>query len=234
MGFGMIFSDFSKSLGQIADAKFRSVLLRAVGLTFLLLVVFVAGSGWFLGWIIPDQVDLPLIGRVAWLDTLGSGLGVGAGILLSIFLMIPVASMFVGFFLDEIASAVEARHYPDLPEVRRAGVIDMLVDSLRFFGLFAVVNLIALVVYIVFAPVAPLIFWAVNGFLLGREYFQLVALRRLDLKDANALRRRHFFSIWGAGVLMAVPLSVPILSLVVPILGVATFTHQYHRLTVRA
>ena len=225
----MIFSDFSKSLAQMMDAKFRSILLRAVGLTVVLLVAFVAGVGWFLGWIIPDNVSLPVIGNIAWLDTLGSGLGVGVAGILSIFLMIPVAAMFVGFFLDEVAAAVEARHYPDLPAATSSRLFDLIVDSLRFFGLFAVVNILGLVVYVLFAPIAPLIFWAVNGLLLGREYFQLVALRRLDLKEANALRRKHFLAIWGAGILMAVPLSVPLLSLLVPILGVATFTHQYQR-----
>jgi hypothetical protein len=29
---------------------------------------------------------------------------------------------------------------------------------------------------------------------------------------------------------MAVPLSVPVLNLVVPVIGVAVFTHQFHRL----
>jgi uncharacterized protein involved in cysteine biosynthesis len=36
--------------------------------------------------------------------------------------------------------------------------------------------------------------------------------------------------VWLAGCLMAIPLFVPILNLVVPTLGAATFTHLYHRL----
>jgi uncharacterized protein involved in cysteine biosynthesis len=80
-------------------------------------------------------------------------------------------------------------------------------------------------------PAAPLVFWAVNGFLLGREYFQLVALRRLRPEAAAELRRRHAGRIWLAGTAMAVPLSVPVVNLLVPILGVAVFTHQVHRMT---
>ena len=47
---------------------------------------------------------------------------------------------------------------------------------------------------------------------------------------AKRLRRRHAGTIWMAGVLMAVPLSVPLLNLLIPILGAATFTHLYHAL----
>jgi CysZ protein len=80
-------------------------------------------------------------------------------------------------------------------------------------------------------PIAGLpLFYAVNGFLLGREYFTVVAMRRIGRRAAKDMRRRHGALIWMAGVLMAVPLTVPVLNLVVPIIGAATFTHIYHRL----
>ena len=97
----------------------------------------------------------------------------------------------------------------------------------------ALVNLVAIVLYLLLAPLAPLIFWAVNGFLLGREYFQLVALRRLPPKDAARLRRSNFATIWAAGVLMAAALSLPVVNLIVPIIGAAVFTHLFHRLAPR-
>jgi uncharacterized protein involved in cysteine biosynthesis len=80
---------------------------------------------------------------------------------------------------------------------------------------------------------APFSFWLVNGFLLGREYFQLVAMRRLGRAGAAALGRRHTGRVWLAGTAMAVPLSVPVLNLLVPVVGVAVFTHQFHRLASR-
>jgi CysZ protein len=91
--------------------------------------------------------------------------------------------------------------------------------------------LLALVLYVVFTPLAPILFWVVNGVLLGREYAQLVALRRSDAAGAAAFRKRHRPTIFAAGVLMAVPLTIPVVNLLVPILGAATFTHLYHRLT---
>jgi len=225
----LIFDDFLKSLRQMDDARFRGVLLRSLGLTILLLAGFVYGIGWFLAWLIPGNLSLPWIGEITFLDNLGAGIGVGAGLILSVFLMIPVATIFIGAFLEQIAGAVEAKHYPELSPIEGAGWWDVLVDALRFFSLLVVVNLVALVLYLLFAPLAPFLFWAVNGYLLGREYFQLVAMRRLSRQKADALRKQHFAAIWLAGILMAIPLSIPVLNLIVPILGVATFTHQFHR-----
>ena len=95
------------------------------------------------------------------------------------------------------------------------------------------VNLIALILFFFVGPLAPILFYAVNGYLLGREYFTMAAMRRMPRADAHALRRRHNAQIWLAGCLMAVPLSVPLVNLLIPILGAASFTHMFHRLAGR-
>lgn len=222
----MILNDFTKALAQLGDAKFRNVLLGALAVTVALL----AGATWIVQLLLPDQVILPYVGEIEFLSWLLSGFALVAMIGLSVVLMVPVASAFTGFFLESIADAVERKHYPDLPPVPHTPVADVLLDSLKFLGVIVVVNLLALVIYFASTLLAPVIFWIVNGILLGREYFQMVAMRRLGRKDADALRRKHRFQIWLAGFLMAVPLSVPVVNLLVPVLGAATFTHLFHRL----
>lgn len=226
----MIFSDFSKALGQMGDPRFRRVLVLGLGLTIGLLVAVQALVLWAIRHFAPDAITLPLIGTLHGLnDVLGWGSGL-VMVVLSLFLMVPVASAFSGFFLEDVAQAVEDRHYPGLPPVPRLPLWETAVDSLGFLALMLVLNLAALVVYLVSGPFAPLVFWGLNGFLLGREYFTLAAMRRLGRPGARAMRARHFWEIWLAGVLMAAPLSVPIVNLLVPVLGAATFTHLFHRL----
>jgi len=133
-------------------------------------------------------------------------------------------------FLDNVADAVEAEHYPHLPPASHVPFGDALRDTVNFMGVLIGVNILALALYVFFAPLAPLIFWTVNGFLLGREYFTLAAIRRVGRAQAKRLRRRHMVTIWAAGVLMAIPLSVPVLNLIIPIMGAATFTHLFHQL----
>ncbi len=222
--------DFGRALGQMGDPRFSRVLLQAVLVTLagLALVFWVAMLS--LGWLLPETVTLPWIGTVGFVDNLVSWAAVGVMLALSVVLMVPVAAGVVGFFLDEVAAAVEARHYPNLPPLFALGLSQQVADSLRFMALVIAVNIGALLVYVIAPPLAPVVFVLVNGFLLGREYFQLVAMRRLGPEGARALARRHFWRLWLGGTLMAAPLTVPLLNLVIPILGVAVFTHQYHRL----
>lgn len=210
----------------MGDPKFRRILLIGVGLTVALL----AGATWGVQLLLPDTVSLPWFGEIGWLSSLLSGFVLISMIGLSVFLMVPVASLFTGLFLEQVADAVEDKHYAHLPPAERVSFRDTLIDSVKFFGLMIIVNLLALVIYLLSTVLAPVIFWIVNGVLLGREYFQLVAMRRLGRKRANALRSKHRLTIWLAGFLMAVPLTVPLLNLFIPVLGVATFTHIFHKL----
>lgn len=226
----MILRDFLRALGQIGDPRFLRVMVLGVVLALALLVGLSVGVVWLLGTLWGGPLELPFIGPVDGLDT---ALGWGAALLLmvlSVFLMMPVAALFSGLFLEDVVAAVEARHYPHLPPAARLPLSDSLIDAVNFFGVLIVVNLIGLFFYFMVGPFAPVVFWAVNGFLLGREYFTLVAMRRLGRQGAKALRARHAGKIWLTGTLMAAPLSFPLLGLVVPVLGVATFTHLFQRL----
>jgi uncharacterized protein involved in cysteine biosynthesis len=180
-----------------------------------------------------EEAYVPVIGEVRWLDDLLSFSSFIFMIVLSVFLMVPVASAITSMFLDEVAQAVEDRHYPTLPPVPRLPFSDALRDTLAFLGVLIVANLLAFILYALFSPLALFIFWGLNGFLLGREYFQLAAMRRLGRDGAKALRKQNWFTIWIAGTLMAIPLSLPLVNLVIPIFGAATFTHLFHGLNAR-
>jgi uncharacterized protein involved in cysteine biosynthesis len=233
MAIGLIFSSFFKALGQIGDRRFRRVLMLGIVLTLALLVGVFAAFLWFLQVTVGDEAVIPLIGQVTWLDDLLSWSSFLVMIILSVFLMVPVASAITSMFLDEVAQAVEDRHYPHLPPATKVPFWDAVKDSVNFMGILIGANLLALLLYVIpiFTPFSLFIFWGLNGFLLGMEYFTLVAIRRVGRQGAKELRKRYRGTIWIAGSLMAVPLSVPLINLLIPILGAATFTHIYHGVT---
>ena len=226
----MIFTAFFRAISQLGDRRFRRVVGLGVLLALALLFAVYALFLQLVWWLSPDQIDLPLIGPVTGMDTLLGWTSVLFMIGLSVFLMVPVASAFTGLFLEDVADAVEDRHYPQLPPATPLSLAEGMRQSVNFLGVVLVVNLGALFLYPFAGPAIPVVFWAVNGFLLGREYFSLVALRRLPPHEVKAMRHRNRWTLWAAGTLMAAPLSVPILNLVIPVLGVATFTHIYHQL----
>ncbi|MDP5361696.1 MAG: EI24 domain-containing protein, partial [Paracoccaceae bacterium] len=221
---------FLKALAQLPDVRFRSVLWRGIGLTIALLIGLYAGLLWIVEWLTAAPITLPGVGEVTWLGDLLSWGSLGLVIVLSMFLMVPVASAITSLFLDEVAQAVEDKHFPALPRVPSVSFGDGLRDTVNFLGVLIGANLFAFILYAIFPFAAFFIFWALNGYLLGREYFFLAAMRRVGRQGAKDLRRRHSGTIWLAGTLMAIPLSFPLINLVIPILGAATFTHLYHAL----
>jgi len=225
--------DFFRAVEQIRDRRFRNVLLKGLGLTVGLLVVVSIAMIWLVSFMVPDTLSLPFLGEVSWVEGVAWWASVLLMIVLSAVLMVPVAAAFTGIFLDDVADAVEARHYAHLKPAPDVPMMDTIRDSLGFLGVVAVVNLIALILFFFVGPLAPILFYVVNGYLLGREYFQMAAMRRLGRAEATLLRKRHTLQIWIAGTLMAVPLSIPLVNLLIPILGAATFTHMYHRLAGR-
>jgi uncharacterized protein involved in cysteine biosynthesis len=230
MAVSLAITSFGKTLSQIGDPRFRRVLFKGIGLTFVLLIAVYTAFLMFLNWIGAGQTVQELLGNISWVGNLFTFASLFLMIVLSVFLMVPVASAITSLFLDEVADAVEDKHYPELPDVEGVSFSEGLKDSVNFLGLLIAANILALVLYAIFPPFSLFIFWGLNGFLLGREYFQLVAMRRVGRAEAKKLRKKHIGTIWLAGTLMAMPLVVPVLNLVIPILGAASFTHLYHQL----
>lgn len=226
----MILSDFLKSVAQFDDPKFRRVLWRGMGLTIVLLIAACLLVNFGLNQLLSSAWAANLIGDQSWLGALINIGGALFTIALSIWLMVPVTSAIIALFLDEVAQAVEARHYPHLPKQTATKLQDQILVGIRFLGILLLANIGALILSMIVPLLAPFVFWATNGYLMGREYFQMAAMRRLPRAQAQELYQRHQGSIWTAGILMAIPMSIPLVGLFIPILGAATFTHQFERL----
>jgi uncharacterized protein involved in cysteine biosynthesis len=233
-----MFAALSKSVAQFSDPAFRGVLLRAV---LASLVVFVAlwvgawfGLGWVEGWL-DAWLAQQEVGSF-WAEALGwllSALFLASLLLVSFLLFPATVAVAMSLLLDDIAEAVEQRHYPGLPPARQQPVVEMLLDSLGFVAVTIGINLLALPLYLVFLFIPPLnffVFYGINGYLLGREYFELVAVRRLDSVSARQLRRRYRGRVFLAGVIIAVLLSVPLLNLVTPIVATGFLVHVFESL----
>lgn len=189
----------------------------------LLLLVLLTVLLWELaGWIVAGFAHW-----VGWLAHFGTlVLAVG----LAWFLFPAVVTMFVGLFLETIARAVEDRHYRDRPPARQQSFAAMLGTGLRFGAVALFLNLVLLPAYLLmllFPPLYLLVFYWVNGYLLGRAYFELVAYRRLDERAADALRRARSGRVTLAGVVIALMLTIPVFNLFAPIAATAFALHLF-------
>lgn len=229
----MILRAYLRALGQARDPAFRRVVWLGLALALALLFAMYAVLLAIIDIFTPETMTLPLVGEVTGLTTLLSAGSIFFMLGLSVFLMVPVASAFTGLFLDDVADAVEAAHYAHLPPAPRAGFWVSLIDSVKYFGLLIGLNVLGMAIFAFSGGLGIVVLWALNGFLLAREYFTLIALRRLSPQTVAQLRQAWRLRIWGAGVLLAVPLSIPVLNLFVPVLGAAAFTHLFHAIIAR-
>ncbi len=160
-------------------------------------------------------------------------LGITAGLLVAWLITVGVAQLISEFFRESVITAVEARHYPELPPPSRLSVGSELVSGLRFIAVLVLANLLALPFYLlaIFIPgLTPVLFYTVNGYLFGREYYDLVAQRRLGLPASRSLRRRNRGHLFLVGVVIAIMFSIPLVNLVAPILASAFMVHEFQDL----
>jgi len=210
-----VFSAIAKTLGQLNDPPIRSVIGKTLGLAILAYILFVALVYLLIGW---------LSGLSGWLEGLAQFGGVFFAVVIAWFIFPSVAAAIAGIFADEVIDAVEAKHYPFLATGKPVPMLAAVLDGLKLAGISLVVNIAALPLLVI-PPVYVLFTWGVNGWLLGREYFEMVALRRMDRASAHELRRRHNRTFTIAGVMIAVCLTIPFVNLLAPVLGAAFMVH---------
>jgi len=226
-----------KALGQMFSRPFRIVLLKSAGLAiaFLALVAIAlfsllewlsgAGTEWLEGAIGPAaHGPLAVLG---WIAAIALGLGLFTGAVL----LMPVVTALVGsFFADEIAELVEQSHYPTDPPGVALPLWLATFEGAKTALLATAVYLCALP-FLLFAGAGAVVFFIATAWLLGREYFQLAAMRFRPVAEAKALRRRHQATVFTAGLFIAGFVSIPILNLATPLFGIALMVHMHKRLT---
>ena len=170
--------------------------------------------------------------RFAWrpLDWLVEVLGGLAVLALSWLLFPAVVTLSMGFFLDRVAAAVEALDYPQKGPPRRRPIVETIAAPLRLGALTIALNLLALPLYLFVPGMNLILFLALNGYLLGREYFEVVALRRLDAGAAGAMRNRFGGRVFIGGVAIAGLFAMPLVNLVAPVVATAFMVHLFEAL----
>jgi CysZ protein len=213
-------SAIEKSFGQLFDPKLRWVVLKSLALALVLYVVLWLLLRWA-GRSIPT-VD------IGWLDEALRWLASLMAFVAPLLLFPIFFGMMVGLFLDEVADAVEARHYPELGVARGTPIWSGLWSGVKFLLLMLGLNLLLLPIYIVLLFIPPtglILFYAVNGHLTGAMYHEGVGLRRRSARETRALRSVDSGKVWMAGILIMLMGTVPFLNLLAPVVGTAMMVH---------
>jgi CysZ protein len=227
----------AQAFSQIFSPPFRAVLVKSIGLALILVVIIGIGLHHLLDWLagagegwaenaLGPNAHGPL-SVLSFLLSVAAGLGIAVG---SVFLMPAVTALVASFFVDDIALEVERSRYPGEPTGKPLPLMRALIEGGRTALLAIVIYLVALP-FLLFAGFGAVIFFFCTAYILGREYFELAALRYRPVAQAKALRKRHQGTVFFAGLFIAAFVSIPILNLATPLFGMALMVHLHKRLS---
>jgi CysZ protein len=228
--------DAVKALTQMFSPPLRAVLWKSIGLALALIVVAGIALDRLIVWLVGagtasvetafgTHAHFPVT-ALAWLLSIAASLGIVVG---SVFLM-PAVTAFVGsFFADHIAAQVEREHYPADPPGVAVPLWRAMIEGGKT-ALLAVLVYVVAVPFVLLAGFAAVIFFLATAWLLGREYFELAAMRFRSPAEARALRKRHAATVYVGGLLIAGFVSIPIVNLATPLFAMAFMVHMHKRI----
>src|SRR6266480_7215136 len=197
-----------KALTQILSPPMRSILWRSIRLALVLITVLAIGLqrllSWFAtsgeGWaeaMLGPGFHTPLE-IIAWIVSIAAGLGVVLG---AVFLMPAITSLVASVFVDEVADHVEREHYPAERPGTALPLGLAMTEGIKTALLTILVYLIALP-FVFIAGAGFIAFFIATAWLLGREYFELAAMRFRSPAEAKAMRKHNAAIVFAAGLVI--------------------------------
>ncbi len=217
---------FELAVQQLSDPKLRGVMWQSLLLSLVLQIAIAALAWWALKSFATFQWH--------WLNELIVWLGGGAVIVLALLLFPACFGIVVSIFTEKIADIVEGRYYPQLGPAHGIPIWTGLWTGVVFLLAVIALNLVMLPFYILalfIAGLGAVLFYAINGWLTGRVYYEQVALRRLSPAEVKAWRRANIGTLWLTGIVIVFLGTIPVLNLIVPVLGTAAMVHIARTLT---
>lgn len=231
----MILDAAGLALRNLFAPETRSVFWKVIGLTLIVLVgLWLALRETFIAYAMP-WVDALIPGTPEWAGWLTFVFGIFASIGLALalaLLLSTVTAIIAGLFLDDVAEVIEKRDYPADRPGTAMPLGEAMLSSLKFFGIVVVGNIVALLLLLV-PGVNIVAFFLVNGYLLGREFFEFAAMRFRSPDEARLFRSRHAGTVFVAGLVIAAFLAIPFVNLLTPLFAAGLMVHLHKMLSKR-
>ncbi len=211
---------FAKTFSSFKKANLYGLMLLCAALA----VAVVAGAVVGITWMTAHFVNI----ERGWLDTLVNW---AAGILTGVggWFMLPVLTVLIaGLFQENVIRRVDNLFYPDAAPHANLRFWPELWQDIKFTAWALLLNLFVLPFY--FLAVGFPVSVVLNGYLLGREFFEAVAGYHLWKENAKKLGKQYRGSIYAGGLVITLMTLLPLLNLVVPVFAVVWMVHVYHHI----
>ena len=218
-------ASFTMAFGQLNDSRFLKPLLYSLGLSVL--IALIALPLGYLGFEWLNQAFLAWLegGESWWMSTIEWSLRVlGILIILVIFVFAfgTIQTAFLGLFIDDVVTAARDKNHPTIQLDPPPSLSKSSWASAQFLTLSLSLNalILPIVLFGWFLPPLGLIVQLIaNGYLFGKEYEDIIAVRFQTETRLDPLKRTIF------GTATAALFLVPVLNFVAPVISAAAFTN---------
>lgn len=211
-----------RAAGSLFHGDLFGLLILSVLLTIVVLAGFVVGAGFFSSWVAGQFVGSSFSDWIPWLGTMGA-------FFIALILFPGITPVIVSFFDQRISRLIEGHYYPNAPTPATTPFLPEFLHDLKFVLKAILYNILAIPLYFI-PPVNLVIFYLLNGYLLGQEYFLMVARRHMPVADAKKIYRANRWTVISGGAILTLLTTIPVVNLVAPFWGVALMVHLYHQL----
>ena len=225
--FLIMISSFLKTFRQINDPKILKALALATLLTLLSIVLAVTLGVALLDGILDifSKTLQSWLGKgESWFRGFANFMGGTLILIISYFFLAGIHGAFVGIFIDDILDSIQQKHYPNMAWEEAPTFLTSLSFSLRILGLTIFLNLLASPLLILgwfIPPIGLTLQVLLNGYLMGKEYGQLVEFR---IPPSASLKPTPKY--FRNGIIASCIWIIPILNLVAPILLIGSVLHS--------
>ena len=217
----LFFSAF-RAVRSIFAPGMLSVFIQSLFFAIFILISFIIGVVYASGWLAALLHSNAFAWLLPWLGSMGASL-------LAWMLFPGIMPIIISFFDDKIARLIEAKDYPASPTPRPYDFWKELRHDIGFSLWAVTLNILVLPLYLV-PGLNLILFYLLNGYLLGREFFNMAARRHVPREEAQRLYKQHHMAIIAAGIILTILATSPVLNLFAPFWGIAVMVHMYHHL----
>ena len=217
-----ILSSAIRALGGLFAPGMGRIFFACAALTLVALVALYAGCSWLAAVLLAHYAMGT--GFFFWLFS------VFGGYLLIMFLFPLVMPILVSFFDEQIAERIERHAYPRLAIGQAQPFWEDFRADLAFTARALLLNLLCLPL-ILLGPLYIPIYYVLNAYLLGTQFFMMAGGRHIGKTAARALSRNHRLPIILGGLIVLLAAHIPFINLIAPFWGVAMMVHLYQKIS---
>lgn len=217
-----LIAPFMRTLHSLAVPGMLMVMAKTIVFSVIALVWFILFSVLAVSWLTHTLQGHAIADFLPWLGSIG-------GTTIGWILFPAVMPIITKFFDAQIVLLIDEKDYPDMLKPRSSQFWLELLHDMRFSLMAITLNIVVFPLYML--PIVNLLlFYLLNGYMLGHEFFLMAARRHVPEHEAQELFHRYGTTIILAGIALTLFATIPVINVLTPFLGIAFMVHLYHRL----